>query len=347
MKKQFAYIFFLGLLLLVSAGNGIAQEKEKTEEITDKVKWLTIEQADSLNKLHPKPFLIDFYTDWCGWCKYMSKTTYSNPQIAGYINERFYPVKFNAEGNDTIHFAGKEYVNKGIGRRPDHDFALEFMEHKMSFPTTLFMTADYKIKIRIPGYLDVPKIEPFLIYMVEYVYGTTPVNDFRNDWTRAFHDSTNTDTVKWYDINTALKISKTKHKPILAFVNTSWCSSCQVMKKAVFSDSVIYDYVKTHFLLVDLDPQTTEPITFQNHLFTKQANQPFHSFVQTIEKKRVMLPSIIFIDGYENTLSSVPYYHTAFDLEPLIHFFGDAAYKTQKWQPYVKSFHHNVSIKTK
>ena len=60
-----------------------------------------------------------------------------------------------------------------------------------------------------------------------------------------------------------------------------------------------------------------------------------------------MLPSIIFIDGNEKVLSSIPYYHTAFDLESLVHFFGDDAYKTQKWQPYVKNFHHKISTKAK
>src|ERR1700756_3443668 len=70
------------------------------------VKWLTFKEAQEEMKKQPKPLLIDIYTDWCGWCKHMVKTTYSDPNLAGYINTYFYPVQFNAETHDTIEYNG-------------------------------------------------------------------------------------------------------------------------------------------------------------------------------------------------------------------------------------------------
>lgn len=75
------------------------------------IKWLSLEQADSLHKIQPKPLFIDVYTDWCGWCKRMDASTFQDPTIAAYLNSNFYPVKLNAETQKEINFNGKLYKN--------------------------------------------------------------------------------------------------------------------------------------------------------------------------------------------------------------------------------------------
>jgi len=339
------YIIVLLLIFAYSFSFSQTKQQEKKEN-TGLVKWLTIEQAEALNKKQPKPFLIDFYTDWCGWCKHMMKTTYSNPQIAGYINERFYPVRFDAETHDTINFNGKQYVNTGVVKRSTNQFAQEFMEGRMSYPTTLFMSSDYKIKLRIPGYLDTKKIEPFLVYMVEYVFGTTNVNDFNDDWNTAFNDSTTDQkSVKWYGLNQALRLQKKEKRPIAIFVNTDWCNSCKVMKRSTFLTDTISKYLDKKFYLVDFNAQSQDTIKFGDQVFIKDKKEIFHPFISQIENNRVVLPSLIFIDETGKILSSVPFYHNAYEAETIFHFFGDNYYKTQKWNDFYKTFKHSLKKK--
>ena len=48
--------------------------------------------------------MVDAYTVWCGPCKLLDKNTFGNKDVSDYLNANFYPVKFNAEGNEVVRF---------------------------------------------------------------------------------------------------------------------------------------------------------------------------------------------------------------------------------------------------
>ena len=336
--------FLLVFITIIFLASNIiySQTEAETEENLGLINWISLEKAEELNKTQPRPILLDFYTDWCGWCKHMNKTTYSNPNLAAYINERFYAVRFDGETKDTVSWQGKQYVNNGTGKRPPHDFAKEFMEGKMSYPTTVFMSADYKIKYRVPGYLDSKKIEPFLVYFVEHIFGSTTYNDFSKSWDRAFIDSTNTDTIHWHNITEAINLNKVTKKKMIIYVSTDWCNSCKVMKKADFTDTIISKYINENYYLVDFNPESNDTFTLNNKTYTKTAKDHFHPFITDVQGSRIMLPSLIFVDEKGAILSSVPFYRTAYALEPVLHFFGNDNYKTTQWEPFYKDFKYSI-----
>jgi thiol:disulfide interchange protein len=61
--------------------------------------------ASSKNKL----VLIDFYTDWCGWCKKLDRDTYTDASVITYLNDDFVCVKLDAEDGGQGEAAAKKY----------------------------------------------------------------------------------------------------------------------------------------------------------------------------------------------------------------------------------------------
>jgi thioredoxin-related protein len=139
---------------------------------TSSIKWYTLEEALELNAKQPKKIFIDVYTDWCGWCKTMDKNTFSNPYIAKYLSDNFYPVKFNAEGTKEITYKGQVFKNRNQGQRSAHDFAVALLQGKLSYPSVVFMDSTSTPITFLAGYLTPEQFEPIMIFISEDRYKT-------------------------------------------------------------------------------------------------------------------------------------------------------------------------------
>jgi len=163
---------FTSLLIIVAFIFGI-QHTGLGQQHAGPIKWYDFEEAVELNKKEPKKFFIDMYTHWCGWCKKMDQSTFKDPVIAAYMNENFYPIKFNAERSDTVMFNGKVFVNKNpAGKRSSHDLAISLMQGRMSFPSFVFLSDKAEMITTVPGYKKAQDLEPILHYIANEAYKT-------------------------------------------------------------------------------------------------------------------------------------------------------------------------------
>lgn len=168
MKKLF--IPFLLLALVVPS---IGQQPQQAPAVNTQepqagaVKWMTFEEAIEASKTEKRKIFIDVYTDWCGWCKVMDKSTFSEGNVAKMLNEKFYPVKFNAEQRADVVFAGHTFKFIPSGNSGVHELAAALLKNQMSYPTVVFLDENFAMIQPLPGYQKAPEFHRIISFIGE------------------------------------------------------------------------------------------------------------------------------------------------------------------------------------
>ncbi|OBX24212.1 thioredoxin-related protein [Gelidibacter algens] len=130
------------------------------------IKWVTFEEALALQKKNPKKIMMDVYTNWCGPCKMLDRNTFQNPDVAKYVNDNYYAVKFDAEGNEVINYKGNSYANKGYKaemasrRNSVHDLTHALQVN--AYPTIVFFDENGDMIFPVRGYQNPQQLELYL-----------------------------------------------------------------------------------------------------------------------------------------------------------------------------------------
>ena len=109
-------------------------------------------------KQHQVPVMIDFYTNWCRWCKELDRNTYSDGNI-NELSTHFICVKLDAEKYPE---AAVKYSVTG-------------------YPTIVFLNKDGSVNSRIIGYRDAGPFRKAMESVLKMAGGsaknTAPVNN--------------------------------------------------------------------------------------------------------------------------------------------------------------------------
>ncbi len=118
---------------VASGGEAGPAESAVSAHKAETVNWeKTWQKAVARAKKESKPILVDFYADWCVWCKTLDSTTYRDPAVVRMLDESMVPLKIDVD------HGGRDLARKwGVS----------------GLPTILVLGPDGKELGRIPGYL--------------------------------------------------------------------------------------------------------------------------------------------------------------------------------------------------
>jgi len=125
----------------------------------EKIQWLSFEQLEDSLALKPKKVFLDFYADWCAYCKKMDKAAFKDAKVIATLNKDYYAVKMNAEATDSIQFGGEWFINAQVGktRNPTHQIPLLLASREnrpFSLPAMVFLNQGFEVTDRYFEYLS-------------------------------------------------------------------------------------------------------------------------------------------------------------------------------------------------
>lgn len=183
MKKVLPVVALLLVAGLVFAF--VQRPSQSPESSTSQVaaegdlKWYSWEEAVEANKKQPKKILVDVYTDWCGWCKRMDATTFSDQTVKDYLNKHFYAVKFDAEQKEDIVYDGHTFKFQPYGRRGAHELAIQLLNGRMSYPSVVYLNESFEIITVSPGYKMPDDIMKELHFVGDEIYKEKTWSDYQ------------------------------------------------------------------------------------------------------------------------------------------------------------------------
>lgn len=136
-SMKFGVLLLVGLSFLVSSFGKLENHldaKESTSSRMSGIKFskMTFQDAVRQAKDSGKLIFIDVHTSWCGPCKEMAKTTFTDTEVGKVFNKKFINLKIDAEADADGPMISKAYTVS-------------------AYPTLLFVNSEGKLIRKLVG----------------------------------------------------------------------------------------------------------------------------------------------------------------------------------------------------
>ncbi|HVO83402.1 MAG TPA: thioredoxin family protein [Syntrophobacteria bacterium] len=134
---------------------------ETIQEGKAQVQWFDFDDGLARARSAKKPIMINFYTDWCVYCKKFDRETLQDPEVTRTLESGFVAIRLNAENDKTrLSYRGKSFSYEEFSRY----FGVT------AFPSIAFLNDKGELITMIPGFVPAPQFSVFLNYIRRECY---------------------------------------------------------------------------------------------------------------------------------------------------------------------------------
>ncbi len=304
------------------------------------IKWLSFDTVKNIFPKKPKPVLIFIECDTSKISKKFIDSTFSNPEVANYINVLFYPIKLKATDTESITFFNGNTFKKEPNK-PFHSLVYFLLGNKIQFPAIIVYDRQARGRV-FYGYRDRDHIFPILVYYAESAYLSTDYPTYEKYFLKAYPPGKKQIitrlNVRWLTMSEAIEKMKEKPKKLFIDLYDNYNTSQTIMRTQTYNNPIIARYLNSHFYPVTIYVRNDEHFTINGVEYKKSDKYPFNTFAIAVLNGKMRFPAFVIMDENFKLLDKEQVFMTPETIEPILHYFGDNAYKEMSFKEFLKNF---------
>ena len=149
---------------------------------------------------------------------------------------------------------------------------------------------------------------------------------------------THREKVGWMNMNEVSIQLERESKPVLIDLYTKWCYWCKIMDKKTYNNSQVISYISEHFYPIKLDAESKEIVNWKEKSYNYNHDYKINDFALYATSGQLGFPATIIIPDKHSEPISIPGFLEPKEIEPVLKYFGEGAYKTQNYMVYKSTF---------